>query len=340
MTTNLHPFGPFVRRFLIDEVVADRNLSLNTQRSYRDTIRLLFDFIAQHQATDPAKVLTEQVTAALVRDFLAYLENKRGNSVATRNQRLAAIHSLFRFISRQAPELVEHVTPIQAIPPRRTGTPTMSYLDKQEMDALLAVPDRGRPQGRRDYALLLFLYNTGARASEAAAVKVEDLALGASLSVRLLGKGRKTRLCPLWSHTADVLREILATRIEGAKDAPVFLNARGQPITRYGIHTLVERTVKKAAATTPSLQGKRVSPHTIRHTTAVHLLHAGVDINTIRAWLGHVALETTNRYAEIDLEMKAAALEACAVRDAATHHGTRIPIWRKDSKIMEFLMTL
>ena len=340
MKSNLHPFGTFVRRFLLEEVVADRNLSLNTQHSYRDTIRLLFEFIAEHHAIDPAKVMTEQVTAALVRDFLVYLENKRGNSGATRNQRLAASHSLFRFISCQAPELVDHVSSIHAIPPRRTGIPTMSYLDKLEIDALLSVPDCGRPQGRRDYALLLFLYNTGARASEAAGVKVSDLALGISPSVRLLGKGRKTRICPLWLHTADVLRELIATHIERPKDAPVFLNVRGQPITRYGIHTLVARTVKKAAAKTPSLQNKRVSPHTLRHTTAVHLLHAGVDINTIRAWLGHVTFETTNRYAEVDLEMKASALEACAVRDSETCLEDRTPIWRKDSKIMEFLMRL
>jgi len=207
-------------------------------------------------------------------------------------------------------------------------------------DALLAAPDRRRSQGCRDYALLLFLYNTGARASEAAAVTVGDLTLDASLSVRLLGKGRKTRICPLWSHTADVLRDNLAARLDGPKEAPVFLNVRGQPITRYGVHTLVARAIQKAAATTPSLRSKRVSPHTIRHTTAVHLLRAGVDINTIRAWLGHVSLETTNRYAEVDLQMKADALDTCAVHDANTRPETRTPIWRKDSKIMEFLMTL
>jgi integrase/recombinase XerD len=340
MTTNRHPFGPFVRRFLLDEVVADRNLSLNTQRSYRDTLRLLFGFLAGRHVAEPAQVLTEQITADLVRDFLAHLESQRGNSVATRNQRLATIHSIFRFISRQAPELVEHATAIYAIPPRRADTPTMSYLDKREMDALLATPDRHQAQGRRDYAMLLFLYNTGARASEAAAVTVGDLTLDASLCVRLLGKGRKTRICPLWSHTADVLRDILTARFDEPKDAPVFLNVRGRPITRYGIHTLVTRVVKKAAAATPSLQAKRVSPHTIRHTTAVHLLHAGVDINTIRAWLGHVSLETTNRYAEIDMEMKATALETCAVRDPATNHEDPTPIWRQDSKIMEFLMRL
>ncbi len=203
-----------------------------------------------------------------------------------------------------------------------------------------STPDRHHSQGRRDYAMLLFLYNTGARASEAAAVTVGDLTLDASLSVRLLGKGRKTRICPLWSHTADVLRDILATRIAGPKDVPVFLNVRGQPLTRYGIHTLVARTVKKAATTTPSLKKKRISPHTMRHSTAVHLLQAGVDINTIRAWLGHVSLETTNRYAEIDLEMKAAALDACTVQHPAGQHEQRTPIWRKDTRIMEFLMDL
>ncbi len=340
MTTSLHPFGSFVRRFLLEDVVADRNLSLNTQRSYRDTLRLLFGFLGERHVAEPAQVMTEQITAALVRDFLAHLETQRGNSVATRNQRLAAIHSIFGFISRQAPELVEHATSIHAIPPRRTVTPTMPYLDKREMDALLATPDRHRSQGRRDYAMLLFLYNTGARASEAAAVTVGDLTLDASLYVRLLGKGRKTRICPLWSHTADVLRDIIGTRIVGPKDVRVFLNVRGQPLTRYGIHTLVARTVEKAATTMPSLKNKRVSPHAMRHSTAVHLLQAGVDINTIRAWLGHVSLETTNRYAECDLEMKAAALDTCTVQHPAGQHGKRTPVWRKDTKIMEFLMAL
>jgi len=260
MTTDRHPFGPFVRRFLLDEVVADRNLSLNTQRSYRDTLRLLFGFLAERQVGEPTQVMTEQITAELVREFLAHLESQRGNSVATRNQRLAAIHAIFRFISRQVPELVEHATPIQSIPPRRTVTPTMPYLEKAEMDALLAEPDRRRPQGCRDYAMLLFLYNTGARASEAAGIRIGDLTLDACLSVRLLGKGRNPRICPLWSHTAEVLRDLMATRLSGPRDVPVLLNVHGQPITRYGIHTLVERVVMKAAATTPSVRGWGMSP--------------------------------------------------------------------------------
>lgn len=339
MTSQPYLLGPFVRRFLVEEVVAHRNLSLNTQRSYRDTLRLLFGFIAEHHGTGPTQVTVEQVTGELVRAFIAHLQARRGNTAVTCNQRLAALHSLFGFISRQAPELIEHATQIHAVSPRRAAMPMMAYLDKPELDALLAVPDRRRPQGRRDYALLLFLYNTGARASEAAGVSVGDLALD-KLTVRLLGKGRKTRMCPLWSHTADVLRQILALRIDGPKDARVFLNVRGQPVTRYGIHALVARTVRKAVGAMPSLRSKRVSPHTFRHTTAVHLLQAGVDINTIRAWLGHVSLETTNRYAEIDMQMKAAALEACAVREPPTHGKDDTPIWRQDSEIMEFLMAL
>lgn len=334
-----HLMGPFVRRFLLEELVADRNLSLNTQRSYRDAIRLLFDFLAERHSTDPTRVTVEQVDAAVVRSFLVHLEDHRDNSIATRNQRLAALHSLFRFIGRLVPELVDHAAQIQAIPLRRTAAPVMPYLDKHEIDALLAVPDRTRAQGRRDHALLLFLYNTGARATEAVQVTVADLALGASPSARFDGKGRKIRTCPLWPRTAKILRDLLGPRIDGPRESPVFLNVRGQPLTRYGVHALVARTVDKAAETVPSLADKRVSPHTIRHTMAVHLLRAGVDINTIRAWLGHFSLETTNRYAEVDLEMKAQALETCAV----TGLGPVLkhtPSWHADSELMSFLAAL
>lgn len=330
-----HPLGPFVRRFLLEEVVADRNLTLNTQRSYRDSIRLLLRFLHERHAIEPTRVTVEQITAAVARTFLAHLEEQRGNSVSTRNQRLAAIHSLFGFVARQAPELVDHAAQIHAIPLRRSAAPAMAYLEKPEIDALLAMPDRRRPQGQRDYALLLFLYNTGARATETAELAVGAVALDTAPSVRFLGKGRKTRTCPLWPHTAKTLRQLLGARLEGPQDEPVFRNVRGDPVTRFGIHDLIARTARKAAETTPSLQAKRVSPHTLRHTTAVHLLRAGVDINTIRAWLGHVSLETTNRYAEVDLETKARALETCAVTSS-----DRAPAWRKDKDLMAFLSSL
>ncbi len=334
-----HLLGLFIRRFLLEDVVVDRNLSLNTQKSYRDAIRLLLCFVSERYSRDPTRVTVEQIDAAVVREFLVHIEDNRGNSIATRNQRLAALHSLFRFIGRLVPELVDHAAQIQAIPFRRTDVPVMPYLEKQEMDALLAVPDRHRAQGRRDYTLLLFLYNSGARANETAQVTIADLTFGTSPSVRIHGKGRKIRVCPLWPSTAESLRYLLGVRIDGPRESPAFLNVRGQPITRYGIHALVTRTVGKAAEAVPSLRSKQVSPHTIRHTTAVHLLRAGVDINTIRAWLGHVSLETTNRYAEIDLETKAKALETCAVTgsDPALH---RTPNWHADSELMSFLGSL
>jgi len=327
--------GPFVRRFLLEEVIANRSFSINTQKSYRDSIHLLFSFIKDFQGTDPIRVTITQITVDLLRAFLAHLEKERGNSIATLNQRLNALHSLFRFIGRQVPEIVEQASHIQSLQLRRAPIPTMDYLDKREIDALLAVPNQKCRQGLRDYALLLFLYNTGARASEAGTVALDDLSLDPPPSVRLMGKGRKARQCPLWTHTATVLKELLGDRIQEPPNTFVFLNVRGQPITRFGIHTLLERSVQKATEICPSLSSKRVSPHTIRHTTAVHLLRAGVDINTIRAWLGHVSLETTNRYAEVDLELKAKALETCAVEGA-----NQSPLWRKDQDLMAFLVSL
>lgn len=334
-----HPLGPFVRRFLLESVIADRNLSRNTQKSYRDAIRLLLRFITERYGIEPTRLTVEDVKAEVVRNFLTYLEQERHSSPATANQRLIAIRSLFHFVSQGVPELVALAAPLEALPLRKTTLPMIPYLEKEELDALLAAPDRRRPQGQRDYALLLFLYNTGARADEAAHVTVGDLNLGTSPSVRILGKGRKIRLCPLWPHTAKVLRTLLGRRLEGSPDAFVFLNVRHAPVTRFGIHTLVERSAARALNAVPSLREKRVSPHLIRHSTASHLLRAGVDINTIRAWLGHVSLETTNRYAEADLEMKAKALATCAVTEPGRNHDSKAT-WRKDRDLMAFLTSL
>jgi site-specific recombinase XerD len=337
--TPTHALGPFVRRFLLEDVIADRDLSVNTQHSYRDTFRLLFRYLTAAHATDPIHVTVEQVTAGVVRGFLTHLEQQRHCAAATRNQRLAALRSLFRFIGRQVPELIAHAAQIQGVPLRRVAPPLIPYLEKAEVDAMLAVPDRATPLGRRNYALLLFLYNTGARATEAAELPIGALALDVVPAVRILGKGRKLRHCPLWPHTAAVLRGLLAPRPPGSADARVFVNIRQQPLTRFGVHALVERTVAVAAVTTPSLAAKRVGPHTLRHTTAVHLLRAGVDINTIRAWLGHVSLETTNRYAEVDLEMKAKALATCALSGSTTPVPA-MSNWKHDRELMAFLTDL
>jgi len=333
-----HLLGPFVRRFLLEHVVTDRCLSRNTQKSYRDAIRLLLQFLAHFYSSDATRLTVEQVTDDAVRAFLTHREKDHGNSSATRNQRLAVIHSLLRFVARQVPELLDLATQVQSIPLRRVAFQPMPYLEKEEMDALLATPDREHAQGQRDYAVLLFLYNTGARAQEAADARIDGLDLDSSC-VRLHGKGNKTRICPLWPHTVKVLRRLLSQRSNASADTPIFLNIRGEPITRFGIHTLVERTVARAAEGLPSLRTKRVSPHTIRHATAVHLLRAGVDINTIRAWLGHVSLETTNRYADVDLESKAKAIATCAV-NSRDKRADRAPAWRKDPDLMTFLASL
>lgn len=311
--TDTNLMGPYLRRFLLEDVIADRNLSPDSQRSYRDAIVLLLRFMEDRHGIRPEKLAVESVNGQIVRDFLSYLEKDRGNSGSTRNQRLATLHSLYRFIARQAPEMVPLAAEVQSVPFKKTSSEPVPYLEKPEMDAILAAPNQSRAQGQRDYALLLFLYNTGARASEAGGLLRGALDLGSSPFVRITGKGSKPRVCPLWPYTAKVLGSLLAPRGILAPDAPVFLNVRGQQITRYGIHTLVERSVAKAAEVVPSLAQKKVSPHVVRHTVAVHLLRSGVDINTIRAWLGHVNLGTTNKYAEVDLEMKARALEACAI---------------------------
>ena len=329
--------SPWVRRFLMEHIVSERNLARNTQRSYRDTLQLLLPEVARRarKAIDRLDVI--DVSADRVRQFLSDLEEKRGCAITTRNQRLAAIHALARFIGLHAPELVEWCGQVRSVPFKKAPKALVTYLEKPEMDALLATPNMTTAQGCRDHALLLFLYNAGARADEAAQIQIGDLALPQisdrdAASVLIRGKGNKSRRCPLWAQT---VRE-LTTLVQGrAPSEHVFLNRCGRPITRFGIHALIERSAARAAQEVPSLAAKQVSPHTIRHTTATHLLRSGVDINTIRAWLGHVSLMTTNVYAEVDMEMKAKALANCEVEGKK-----KAAPWKKDKGLMEFLQTL
>jgi len=324
--------GSWVRRFLLEHLVGERNLARNTQTSYRDTMRLLIPFVSEQLKTPVDRLAMADVTSDLVRAFLVHLEGYRNCGIATRNQRLAAIHAIARFVAEHSPEDIDWCAQIRTIPFKKATREVISYLDKPEMDALLAVPDRRTQQGRRENALLLFLYNSGARADEAARLTISDLDLIAG-AVRILGKGEKVRHCPLWPATVQELGTLAGNRPLPER---VFLNRRRQPMTRFGVHALVERCAKKAAVTVPSIANKRVSPHTIRHTTATHLLRAGVDINTIRAWLGHVSLDTTNVYAEIDLEMKAKALAKCEVNGSQP----RAKPWREDTSLMAFLKSL
>jgi integrase/recombinase XerD len=302
--------GPWIRRFLLEHLVAERNLARNTQLSYRDTLVLLLPFAACNLKTPIDRLTVEEISAPVIRQFLEHLETQRNCSGATRNLRLGAIHSLAKFIGVRSPEHLAWCTAVRTVPFRKVSQPTMVYLDKPEMDALLATPDRGTAQGTRDYAVLLFLYNTGARADEAVHVTIEDLTWTGCACVQLRGKGSKLRRCPLWPSTVAALKGLVRDR---AATETAFLNRLGQPLTRFGIYELVQRVVAQASAKVPSLEGKRIGPHSIRHTSAVHMLRSGVDINTIRAWLGHVSLDTTHIYAEVDLEMKAKALAHCDI---------------------------
>jgi site-specific recombinase XerD len=329
--------GPWVRRFLLEHLVGQRNLARNTQQSYRDALRLLLPFAARQAGKPIDRLTVADLSAQRVRAFLVELEEGRGCGLATRNQRLAAIHALAHFIGQHSPEHVAWCGEVRAVMFKKSPKPLVGYLEKPEMDALLAAPDVSTPQGRRDHAVLLFLYNSGARADEAAQVLIADLELGRTpardaSAVLIRGKGNKLRRCPLWARTVNELHLLVSGRAAGER---VFLNRRGQPLTRFGIHALVERYAAKVAVSLPTMASKRVSPHTIRHTTATHLLRAGVDINTIRAWLGHVSLTTTNVYAEVDLEMKARALANCEVAGEQSAKP-----WKEDKGLMEFLRSL
>ena len=322
--------GPWGRRFLLEHVVGERNLSVNTQRSYRDMPTLFLPFAAKQSKKAIDRLEVMDLSPDLVRSFLNHLEQERECSHCTRNQRLGGLHALARFVGENSPEHLDWCTQVRLIPFKKTTQAGITFLDKVEMDALLAAPDRRSEQGRRDYALLLFLYNSGARASEAANLTIRDIDLHGR-TVCITGKGRKQRACPLWPQTIEQLRCLTAAR---DPEERVFLNRRGQPITRFGIHTMVERNALAAASSVPSLRAKSIGPHVVRHTAASHLLRSGVDINTIRGWLGHVSVSTTNIYAEVDLETKAKALAACSPdeRPAAK--------WRSQPEVMAFLRSL
>jgi len=329
--------SPWMKRFLLEYLMSVRNLARNTQHSYRDTMRLLLPFIAKIIKKSIDKLTIPDVSASNVKKFLTDLEIARKCSIRTRNQRLAAIHAFAHFVGMHCPEYVDWYRTIHQIPAKKAPQPSITYLEKNEMDALLDAPNKATDQGKRDYAVLLFLYNTGARADEAAQLTIADLEIAHAKNrdfsyVTIRGKGNKLRRCPLWTNTVNVLTPLISGR---EKPAPVFLNRRHQSITRFGIHNLVKRYYRKIMPQMPSLDHKVVSPHTIRHTTATHLLRAGVDINTIRAWLGHVSINTTNIYAEVDIEMKAKALALCEVAENKSYKS-----YSKDKKLMSFLNSL
>ena len=327
-----------LRAFFPDHLPRVRGTSPHTVRSYRDSLVLLLRFIATQTRRSVLQLDLDDLGPQAVLAFLQYLELDRQNSVATRNVRLAAIHAFFRYSAMEYPARLAHCQRVLAVPFKRTASRPVEYFEHDEIEAILGVVDRGTVDGRRDYALLATMFNTGARVGEIVALRVADLRLNTPAQVHLHGKGRKERVCPLWPQTADLLRALLTERDrEPQSDAPVFRNHRGARLTRFGVRYLLQKYCTRPQAIVPALRGKRLHPHSMRHSTAVRLLRAGVDIVTISHWLGHASVTTTHRYATVDLDMKRNAL--AKARPTALDTSGPAPR-RTDASVLEWLEAL
>lgn len=326
-----------IRRFLGDYLPCQRAFSAHTIRSYRDSLKLLLRFAAgpKRRVADLAVVdLTPQKIIA----FLDHLEQHRGNDAATRNVRLSAIHSFFDYLGGGWPEYLDQSRRVLAITFKRTAQRTIDYLEAEELRTILEQIDRRNLWGRRDYVLLALMFNTGARVQEVVSLKTTDLRLTAPPSVKFFGKGRRERICPLWPETARLLEQHIAdTALQTQSPQAIFLNHRGTPLTRFGARLILKRHVERASPGLPALQRKRIHPHSIRHSTAVHLLKAGVDLSTIAHWLGHTSINTTHKYVAIDLEAKRAAI---AKAEPVTTKSPRPPRWRTDNDLLTWLESL
>ncbi|MBM3317118.1 MAG: site-specific integrase [Candidatus Eisenbacteria bacterium] len=328
-----------VQSFFQSHLRAVRGASDHTVRAYRDALRLFFLFAAQHLRRPIAELHLDDIRSEVVLAFLDHIETARGNGPATRNCRLAAIRSFVAHLLRHDLTRAEQYRRILAIPAKRAQIRTPTYLEPEEARALIAQPDPSTSGGARDLALLLFLYNTGARVGEALALRRGDLYLGRPRQVRLHGKGGKDRSCPLWPETAQALRALMERdNSDIASVAEVFRNARGAPLTRDGVAYLITKYARLAAQTAPGLRRRRITPHALRHSCAVALLQAGVDLTVIRDYLGHVSVATTGRYLSSNMEMKRHVLEAFWNRAGIAKQPHRP--WRPAASTLAFLASL
>jgi site-specific recombinase XerD len=301
-------FPQLVQDFFVRRLIAQRGASARTVEAYRDAFELLLGFAGQRTGKPPSALSLADLDAPLILDFLEHLEAERGNTARTRNARLAAIHSFMRYAGLRDPASLPVTERVLAIPAKRFDRPVLGYLSREQIAAILAAPDRATWSGRRDAALLAVAYNTGARVSELTALRARDVLLDRQTAVHLHGKGRKERVIPLWKTTATELRSWL-NQLNAGPEAPVFPNRAGAPLTRSGIRDRLDRAVAVAQQHCPSLRGQHVSPHTLRHSTAMHLLQSGTDLAVIALWLGHESPATTHQYLEADLAAKEAVLQ-------------------------------
>jgi site-specific recombinase XerD len=329
------PFPRLLHDFFYEWMVQQRNASVHTVRSYRDTWRLFLRFVAHRRRRTVAQLTLTDLTAHEVSAFLRHTEQERGDTIGTRNCRLAALRSFFGFVAGREPTAIAQCAEILRIPTKRAPTHAPCYLEPEEVKAILAQPDRSTIEGQRDHALLSFLYNTGARIQEALGVCPQAIRFDSPTCVRLYGKGRKERLCPLWPETVSLLRSLLR-RQPRAADEPIFVNRYGVPLGASGVRFKLAEYVEAAATIVPSLASKHVTPHSFRHATAVHLVAAGVDITVIRSWLGHDSLDTTNHYAQANLETKRKALE----RLENSSRPSKPAAWKQDKSVLAWLDTL
>ena len=331
----VNPFPLLLHAFFEQWLVQQRNSSAHTVRSYRDTWRLFLRFVSSRQSRLVAQLTLQQLTAVEVLAFLQFIEEERKDSIGTRNCRLAALRSFFSFVAARDPLSVAQCAEVLRIPTKRAAQPVISSLELQEVNAILAQPDRTRVEGQRDHALLCFLYNTGARIQEALDVCPKAVRFDSPAQVRLLGKGRKERICPIWPETAALLKALLK-RQPRADDEPIFANRYGDPLGASGARFKLSQYAATAAKQVPSLTGKKISPHRFRHAMAVQMVAAGIDVTVIRSWLGHASLDTTNHYAQASVETKRQALEA--VNPAS--RGQKVPSWKRNEDALTWLDSL
>lgn len=307
--------APTLQAFFTDRLIRQRQASPQTIAAYRDTLRLLLAFAADRTGSAPSRLDVGEIDAPLVGAFLDHLERDRGNGVRTRNARLAAIRSLFRYAALRHPEHAESISRVLAIPPKRFARSLVTFLTEREVEALLAAPDRTTWTGRRDHAVLLLAVQTGLRVSELVGLRGADVHLGPGAHVSCRGKGRKERITPLTRTTVAVVRVWLAERAGDGAD-PLFPTSTGTPLSRDAVERRIIRYASVAAARCPSLRTKRISPHVLRHTAAMRLLQAGVDTSVIALWLGHERVDTTQIYLHADLALKERAIARTAPPDA------------------------
>lgn len=331
MTTTTLP--ALIQQFFTDRLCTQMQASPNTIAGYRDTFRLLLRFASEHTGRAPTKLRIEDLDSDLLGEFLAHVESERRNSARSRNTRLAAIRSFFRFVAMNEPAHLLHCQRILAMPGKRYVRRMVEFLDRAQIDALLAAPDRSTWVGRRDHAILMVALQTGLRASELINLRRGDIVTGTGAHIRCEGKGRKQRCTPLRRETLQVL-EAWLRQCAGTDSDPLFCTNRGTQLSRDALEGVVRRHSLSASRSCPSLAGKRVSPHVLRHSTAMELLHHGVDQSVIALWLGHESVETTQVYMHADLRLKEKALARMTA--PASNPGR----YRPDDKLLAFLQAL